>query len=144
MPTVGTMQAKGKAMVAWAARWGFAVLVGFGVIGAMGVAWATEPPSEVPSFALRAAAVYRLEFGAAVFAAIHLIAMALVLALNNRAFSEIGTGGIRAQDVSGEQRQTYQGQQRQLDSVVRAVSELQLKVRRDASEADRIEAEDKQ
>lgn len=67
-----------------------------GVVAALTVA----PPSEVPSFALKAVAVYRAEVGAAVFFALYLATMALVLAMHNRAFTELGTGGIRASDLA--------------------------------------------
>jgi hypothetical protein len=50
-------------------------------------------PAEVPGVALQAVAVYRLEVGGAIFVGLYVITMAFVLALQNRAFTEIGTGG---------------------------------------------------
>jgi hypothetical protein len=56
-------------------------------------------PNPTPDFALQAAAVYRLEVGAACFAAFYLAAMALVLALDGRGFAEMGTKGLKAVEV---------------------------------------------
>jgi hypothetical protein len=81
-------------------RWGFAAMVAVAI--AMGIiAGATvAPPSDVPAVSLRAVAVYRMEVGAAVFLGLYLATMALVLAMHNRGFTEIGSGGIRAQDLA--------------------------------------------
>ena len=56
-------------------------------------------PAPVPSFALQAAAVYRLEVGAACFVVVYLAAMAFFLALDGRGFAELGTRGLRATTV---------------------------------------------
>jgi hypothetical protein len=62
---------------------------------------ATVPvPAQLPSVSLNAAVVYRLEVGGAFFAGLYIAAMALALALQNRGFTEIGNGGIRAQDMA--------------------------------------------
>lgn len=57
-------------------------------------------PASVPDFALRAAAVYQLEVGAACFAVFYLAAMAFTLALDGRGFAEFGTRGLRATRVT--------------------------------------------
>ena len=100
---------------AWVERWGFAIIVGLAALVAAGVAWKVEVPSEVPDFALNAAAIYRVEVGAATFLGLYLVAMAFVLALNNRGFSEIGVNGLKAQDITKEaQRGTVQEHENQL------------------------------
>jgi hypothetical protein len=91
---------------AWVRHWGFAMLVGLATIAAAYVAWRVEVPPEVPDFALRAAVVYRVEVGAATFLGLYLVAMAFVLALNNRGFSEIGVNGVRAQDINSSAHQS--------------------------------------
>lgn len=71
------------------------------VVAGMMAALTVVPPSEIPAFALQAVAVYRVEVGAAVFLGLYLATMALVLAMHNRGYAEIGTGGIKAQGVAG-------------------------------------------
>lgn len=71
-----------------------AIAVGFSV------AMTVTPPTEIPTVALRAPAVYRVEVGAAVFFGLYLATMAFALALQNRGFTEIGSGGIRAQRLA--------------------------------------------
>lgn len=56
-------------------------------------------PAEVPAIALQAGPVYRLEVGGAIFVGLYLLATALGLALQNRAFTEFGTGGVRARSL---------------------------------------------
>ncbi len=48
---------------------------------------------------LQAAAVYRLEVGAASFALLYLAAMTFILALDGKGFVEFGTQGFRAKRV---------------------------------------------
>jgi hypothetical protein len=84
----------------WLARWGFAVMVAAAIVVGFVVATTVSPPTEVPSLALRAVAVYRVEVGAAVFFGLYVATMAFALALQNRGFTEIGGGGIRAQDLT--------------------------------------------
>jgi hypothetical protein len=134
----------GRSIIGWAARWGFAVLVGLAMVTAVCVAWTVELPAEIPSFALQAAAVYRLEVGAAVFAAAYLGAMALVLALNNRAFSEIGTSGVKAHDVSGKvQTAAIRRLQTDVKNVFRMVTGLQEKFERADRRAASMDSDDK-
>jgi hypothetical protein len=61
-----------------------------------------HPPIEVPTIALRATAVYRVEVGAAVFFALYVATMAFALALRNRGFTEIGGGGFKAKDLAAD------------------------------------------
>ncbi len=137
------MPERRNGIVAWAARWGFAVLVGCGGVAAVFVGSAADPPAEISSFALQAAPVYRLEVAAAVFAGAYLAAMALVLALNNRAFSEIGTRGVKAHAISGEMHaEVIRRQQRELAGLARAVAELQRKAERETGKAATIPADD--
>jgi len=53
----------------------------------------------VPDYALQAAAVYRLEVGAACFVVIYLAAIAFFLALDGRGFAELGTRGLKAAQI---------------------------------------------
>jgi hypothetical protein len=66
-----------------------------------GVAAVTAAPEPTPDFALRSAAIYRLEVGGAFFVALYLVAMAIVLALSGRGFAELGPQGLRAAEISG-------------------------------------------
>jgi hypothetical protein len=86
-----------------AVRWGFATMVAVAIAAGFAVALTVVPPGDVPAFALRASSVYRVEVGAAVFFGIYIAAMALVLAMHNRGFTELGTGGMRAQDLAALQ-----------------------------------------
>jgi uncharacterized membrane protein len=81
-------------------RWGFAVMVGVAISAGIAAGVTVATPADVPSIALRAVPVYRVEVGAAVFFGLYLAAMALVLAMHNRAFTELGSGGVRAQDLA--------------------------------------------
>lgn len=83
-----------------AVRWGFAAMVAVAITAGVVAAATVTTPADIPSVALRAVPVYRVEVGAAVFFAFYLVAMALVLAMHNRAFTEIGTDGIRARDMA--------------------------------------------
>jgi hypothetical protein len=82
------------------ARWGFAAIVAVAITVGLVVAMTVTPPADVPAVALRAAAVYRVEVGAAVFFGLYVATLAFALALQNRGFTEIGTGGIRARDLA--------------------------------------------
>ncbi len=82
------------------ARWGFAALVAIAVLTGLVIALTVSPPSEVPSVALQASPVYRVEVGGAVFAALYVMALAFALSLRNRGFTEIGGAGVRAQDLA--------------------------------------------
>ena len=64
---------------AWIERWGFATLVGAAAAVGAYAAWKVKVPPEVPDFALNAAAIYRIEVGAATFLGLYLVAMASYL-----------------------------------------------------------------
>jgi hypothetical protein len=83
----------------WLARWGFALMVGAAILFGSAAAACAKPPVNIPSIALQAAPVYRVEVGAAVFSMLYVAGMAFALALRNRGFTEIGSGGVRAQDL---------------------------------------------
>ncbi|HEY2716032.1 MAG TPA: hypothetical protein VGI73_07415 [Solirubrobacterales bacterium] len=136
---------RGRSVLGWAARWGFAALVGLGVVAAICAAWTVDPPAEVPSFALQAETVYRLEVGTTVFVAIYLAAMALVLALNNKAFSEIGTSGVKAHGVGGEvQTEAIRRLQVNVKEVFRMVADLQENSERIDEKAATLNVDDNQ
>jgi hypothetical protein len=84
-----------------AVRWGFAVTVAVAILAGFLIAVTVTPPADIPSFALRATPVYRVEVGAAVFFGFYIAKMALVLAMHNRGFTDIGSGGVRAQELTG-------------------------------------------
>jgi hypothetical protein len=110
----------------WIGRWGFAILVSLAALAAACVGWKVEVPSEVPDFALNAAAIYRVEVGAATFLGLYLVAMAFVLALNNRGFSEIGVHGLKAQDITEKtQRDVIQEHEESLEVLWNAVEMLE-------------------
>ncbi len=98
------MAEKGRRAIRWLSRWGFAALVALGAAVATWMAATVAVPADVPGFALQAAAVYRLEIGGAFFAGLYLASTALVLALNNRAFTEVGTAVIRAHGIDDDLR----------------------------------------
>jgi hypothetical protein len=110
----------------WIAQWGFSILVGLAALVGAYVAWRVSVPAQVPDFALKAAPVYRIEIGAAVFLALYLVAMAFVLALNNRGFSEIGVNGLKAQDMANKaQQDAIQGHQESLDILEALIDSLE-------------------
>jgi hypothetical protein len=81
-------------------RWGFAATVAVAIVVGVIAAATVAIPADIPSVALGAVPVFRVEVGSAVFFGLYLAAMALVLAMHNRAFTELGTGGVRAQDLA--------------------------------------------
>jgi hypothetical protein len=81
-------------------RWGFALLVAASIVFGVVAAVTVRPPGDVPTVALQAAVIYRVEVGAAVFFGLYVATMAFMLALQNRGFTEFGGGGIRASAVA--------------------------------------------
>ena len=79
-------------------------------------------PDAVPDFALQVAPVYRLEVGAACFVAVYLAAMAFSLALDGRGFAELGTRGLRAEQVI---RAADDKEQITLDGQIEATQDLE-------------------
>jgi hypothetical protein len=107
----------------WATRWGFAALVGLAAVVGLVTGATVDVPPDVPEIALRAAAVYRLEVGGALFLGFYLVAMAFVLALQNRGFTEFGTGGVRAQSVVRVSR-AFAMEESSLDALTEAIAEI--------------------
>lgn len=75
-------------------------MVGTAILVAFVTAASVKAPVDIPTVALRAASVYRVEVGGTVFLGLYVGTMAFALALRNRGFTEIGSGGIRAQDLA--------------------------------------------
>jgi hypothetical protein len=104
-------------------RWGFATLVGVAVLVGVIVGATVAVPIEIPAVALRSGAVYRLEVGGAIFVGLYFVAMAFVLALRNRGFTEIGTDGIRAESME-EVPRSLLTQERALKVLFEKVNEM--------------------
>jgi len=83
----------------WLARWGFGLMVAVAMAVGVIAALTVSLPIEIPTIALEAAPVYRVEVGAAVFGSLYVASMAFALSLHKRGFTEIGSGGVRAQDL---------------------------------------------
>jgi hypothetical protein len=112
--------------MAWLQRWGFGVLVGAAVIVSLAIAVTVATPSHVPSFALQATPIYRLEAGAAVFTGIYFAALAVVLALHNRGFTEIGVRGVRARGLSGDaEKRMFEEQQSTIRQIQKAIQRME-------------------
>lgn len=78
--------------------------------------------------------MYRFEVGAAIFLISYFGALMLALALRNRAFTEVGAGSLRAQDLgSTEQQETIRDQGETLTRMVDAVEKLRTGKSRDDS-----------
>jgi hypothetical protein len=104
-------------------RWGFAALVGAAALAGLGASATVALPADIPGVALQAAPVYRLEVGGAIFIGLYLAAMAFVLALQNRAFTEIGTGGMRARSL-GDLPTTLRTHERALKGLLEVLDEI--------------------
>jgi hypothetical protein len=68
------------------------------------IAVTVTPPTEVPTVALKAEAVYRVEVGGAVFLGLYIATIALSLALHNRGFTEFGAGASERAILQQSQR----------------------------------------
>jgi hypothetical protein len=77
-------------------RWGFAAAIAIATLLAFVLGATVAIPADIPAIALQAEPVYRLEVGGSIFAGLYLAATALALALQNRAFTEFGSSGVRA------------------------------------------------
>jgi hypothetical protein len=106
---------------------GFPLLVIAGLAAAAYLAVRTTVPHPVPAFALQAAAVYRLEVGAACFVVFYLATMALVLALDGRGFAEVGTKGLKAVEIV---RQAADEQQVTLSREVKVAHDMETDLKR--------------
>jgi hypothetical protein len=80
-------------------------------------------PVDIPAVALRAAPVYRLEVGAALFGGLYVVSMTFVLALRNRGFTDIGTAGVRAHDL-GHLPEAIVADRRALAELATLIAEL--------------------
>lgn len=98
-------------------------MVGTAVLVGVIFASTAAVPVEIPGFALQSSAVYRLEVGGAIFLGLYFVAMAFVLALRNRGFTEIGTDGIKAENL-GEVPRTLLTQERALRVLSERVNEI--------------------
>ena len=92
----------------WLKHYGFAFLVFVALACASFLAGGAAVPEPVPDYALRSEEVYRLEIGAAFFAAFYLATMAVVLALGGKGFAEFGTKGLKAQRVITQRESSRQ------------------------------------
>jgi hypothetical protein len=79
--------------------YGFAFLIFMALACACLMAGTAAIPEPVPDFALRAPEIYRLEIGAAFFGAFYLATLAFLLALSGRGFAEVGTRGLKIDQV---------------------------------------------
>jgi hypothetical protein len=105
------------------ARWGFAALVGAAVLMSVIAGMAVAIPADVPGVALEAVPVYRLEVGGATFLGIYFVGMAFILSLQNRAFTEFGSGGVRARSLR-DLPETLVTQERTLSVLLNAIAEM--------------------
>ncbi len=104
-----------------AVRWGFTAMVAMAVVVGAVAAVTVALPSNLPSVALGATSVYRVEVGAAVFTGLYLGATALFLAMHNRAYTELGTSGIRASALAAEEEAEFEGLTLELMEEVRGI-----------------------
>jgi hypothetical protein len=120
-----------RALVRWFRKYGFAMLVLAAIGGACYLASNVDIPSPVPAFALKAKEVYRLEIGAAFFVVFYLAAMTFVLALSGRGFAQLGTQGLKAEQVVVDKKQNvaFRGQRRFNRSVSTGLADLRSVLR---------------
>ena len=112
-----------RAVKAWMERWGFAVLVGTAAVLGFVVGATVTVPGEIPAVALQAEPVYRLEVGGVLFAGLYMVAMSFALALRNRGFTEISTGGLTAHDL-GRMPEAVVADRRLFDELAAAITEI--------------------
>lgn len=113
----------------WLSRWGFSLLVLLAAAAAAYVAYRVGIPKDPPGISLKSASVYRIEVGAAAFAGLYLVAMAFVLALHNRGFSEIGMNGLKAQDMANKsQQEAIESHEEGIEIVKAAIKEIEQSV----------------
>jgi hypothetical protein len=107
----------------WLGRWGFPVSVGLAALIGLVVGATVAVPVDIPGVALRAAAVYRLEVGGAIFVGLYIATMALVLALQNRGITEVGGIGLRAEELV-ESRKAVVAQEAALAEITKAMDNV--------------------
>jgi hypothetical protein len=83
----------------WPEQYGFAFLVFVAMVCASFLAGSIHVPKPVPDYALQAAEIYRLEIGAAFFAAFYLVTLAFLLAIGGRGFTKFGPHGLAVEQV---------------------------------------------
>jgi len=99
------------------------------------IAMTSTPPADVPSVALGAPAVYRVEVGAAVFFGLYVAMMAFALSLQNRGFTEIGSGGIRAQRLAAASGEDSVSEDVSMELITEVMDEVrELRTWREESE----------
>ena len=107
------------------ARWGFAALLVIGCALAVWIGATVDVPDELPSYALQAAPVYRLEIGGAFFSATYGASLAFVLALENRGFTELSASGVKAPDLRGiTQDEVIEQHAEMLEELAASIAEL--------------------
>lgn len=113
----------------WLGRWGFSLLVLLAASAAAYISYRVSIPKNPPGIALKSASVYRIEVGAAAFAGLYLVAMAFVLALHNRGFSEIGMNGLKAQDMANKsQQEAIESHEEGIEIVRATIGEIEQSV----------------
>jgi hypothetical protein len=96
----------------WPEQYGFAFLVVVAIGCGSFLAGSVEVPEPVPTFALQAAEIYRLEIGVAFFAVFYVATMTLLLALGGRGYAEVGTRGLKVAQVVMKSNATLRQQGR--------------------------------
>lgn len=108
---------------AWTARWGFSLLVIAAAAISLIAAVTVALPDELPGVALGAIPVYRLEVGGTIFVGLYLMAISIVLALQNRGFTEFGTAGVRSERLD-EMSEAVLAQEDSMDLLSQIVAKL--------------------
>lgn len=100
----------------------FVSLVGLSALASVVAFAVADPPSDAPDFALNSTIVHRVEIGLAVFIAGYLVATALHLAMQGRAFTKLRAGAItlEAEQMAAAVESGIEG----LDAVHEAMNEL--------------------
>jgi hypothetical protein len=120
----------------------FPLLVLTGLAAAGYLAASVRVPGPVPDYSLQAAAVYRLEVGAAFFALLYLAAMTFLLALDGRGFVEFGTQGFKAERVvrvlDEEQEEAVAEQMKLIRSMGQDLEEAEVELRKAVRDVRRL------
>ena len=107
------------------------LLVVAGLAASAYLTMSVRVPDSIPDYALQAAAVYRLEVGAACFVVLYLAAMAFFLALEGRGIAELGTRGLRATEVvrvDDRQRETLSAQMKLIHNTRKDLEDLEVRI----------------
>lgn len=128
-------------------RYGFAFLIFMALACSCLMAGTADAPEPVPDFALQAEEIYRLEIGAAFFVAFYLATLTFLLALGGRGFAEIGTTGLKVDQVidSGSalrrQAQVDLRTKKTLKALDAAIDNLQAELVSQQRRLERLEAD---